>query len=60
MIVGAPRLQLLATTVSSLSSLLVRMWNGLLLHVWRCAHGPWHLSDGIRCCDVVRCGSHPW
>jgi hypothetical protein len=20
----------------------------------------WHLSDGIRCCDVVRCSSHPW
>jgi hypothetical protein len=20
----------------------------------------WHLSNGIRCPDVVRCGSHPW
>ncbi len=20
----------------------------------------WHLSDGIRCHDIVRCSSHPW
>jgi hypothetical protein len=36
MVGGALGLQLLATTVSSLlSSLLERMWNGLLLQVWR-------------------------
>jgi hypothetical protein len=33
MVGGALGLQLLATTVSSLSSLLERMWNGLILHV---------------------------
>jgi hypothetical protein len=34
MIGGARGLQLLVTTVSSLSSLSERMWNGLLLCVW--------------------------
>ncbi len=33
-VVWAPGLQLLGTTVPSLSSLSERMWNGLLLHVW--------------------------
>jgi hypothetical protein len=34
MVGGALGLQLLTTTVSSLLSLLERMWNGLLLRVW--------------------------
>ncbi len=35
MVGGALGLQFLATAVSSLSSLLERMWNGLLLRIWR-------------------------
>jgi hypothetical protein len=35
MVGGALGLQLMVTTVSSLSSSAVRMWNGLLLRVWR-------------------------
>jgi hypothetical protein len=34
MVGGTLGLQLLATTVSSLLSLLERMWNGLLLRIW--------------------------
>ncbi len=34
MVGGALGLQLLATTVSSLSSSSERIWNGLLLHLW--------------------------
>ncbi len=35
MVGGALGLQLLATTMSSLSSLSEKMWSRLLLHVWR-------------------------
>jgi hypothetical protein len=34
MVLRAPGLQLLATTVSSSSSSLVRMWSGLLMRIW--------------------------
>jgi hypothetical protein len=45
---GICGVQLLATTVSTLSSLPARMWNGLLLQVWRWwMHGMFLMMLGV-------------